>query len=72
MRKTIIRLDFQRGHPVGPVRMTIILSAHITPHRLNTCLVSAKNLRNALTSQQTQLPEMHRPKLKSSVMSAKS
>jgi len=70
MRNLIIRLDCQRGHPVGPARMTISLSAHLTRQRSITCVVSATNLRTALASQQPQLPGMHRRKLKSGVMSA--
>ena len=70
MQNLIIRLDCQRGHPVGPARMTISLSAHLTRQRSITCVVSATNLRTALASQQPQLPGMHRRKLKSGVMSA--
>jgi len=65
-------LDCQRGHPVGPARMKLSLSDHLTRQRLITCVVSATNLHTALTSHQPQLPGIHRRKLKSGVMSAKS
>ena len=52
IRNLIIGLDCQRGHPVGPARMTLSLSAHLTHQRSITCVVSAINLRTALTSHQ--------------------
>jgi len=71
IQNLIIRLECQRNHPVGPARMTLRLSAHMTRQRSITFVVSATNLRTALTSHQTQLPGMHRRKLKSGVISAK-
>ena len=71
IRNLLIRLDCQRGHPVGPARITLSLSDQLIAQWSITCVVNATNLRTALTSQQHQLPGMHRRKLKSGVMSAK-
>jgi len=71
IRNLLIRLDCQRDHPVGPARITLSLSDQLIAQWSITCVVNATNLRTAITSQQHQLPGMHRRKLKSGVMSAK-